>query len=112
MRVLNLSQHLYVSCLKVLVGVRTKDKPFVRTENSSLVNLWLETLCIMFFLHWEVYVFMELVLNLRNKDLHWFSEKKTFINAGVYVRFSGDMGSTITSSVIVWFCFFRCVGVW
>ena len=29
MRVLNLFQHLFVSFLKILVGVGTKDKPFV-----------------------------------------------------------------------------------
>ena len=39
MCVMNLSQHLYVFCLKVLVGVRTKDKPLVRTETSSSVNV-------------------------------------------------------------------------
>ena len=39
MPVLNLFQDLYVSCLKVLVGMATKDKPLVRTNNSSSVNL-------------------------------------------------------------------------
>ena len=34
MHVMNLFQHLFVSFLKVLMG-RTKDKPFVRTENLS-----------------------------------------------------------------------------
>ena len=33
MRVLNVSQHLYVFCLKDLVEVGTKDKHLVRTEN-------------------------------------------------------------------------------
>ena len=37
--VLNLFQHLFVSFLKVLVGVGRKDKPLVRTENSSSVNV-------------------------------------------------------------------------
>ena len=34
-----LFQDLFVSCLKVLVGVETKDKPLVRTENSFLVSV-------------------------------------------------------------------------
>ena len=38
-RVLNLFQHFFVSFLKVLVGVGTKDKPLKRTENSSSVNV-------------------------------------------------------------------------
>ena len=33
------------------MGVRTKEKPLVRTENSSSVNVCSETLCIMFFLY-------------------------------------------------------------
>ena len=39
MRVLNLSQDLFVSCLKVFVGVGTKDKPLVRTDILSSVNM-------------------------------------------------------------------------
>ena len=39
MRVLNLFQHLFIYFLKVFVGVETKDKPLVRTENSSSVNV-------------------------------------------------------------------------
>ena len=69
MRVLNLSQHLIVSFLKVLVVVGTKDKPLVRTKDSSSVNVD-QRLCIMFLLYWEVYVLIELVLNLQNEDLH------------------------------------------
>ena len=69
MRVLNLSQHLIVSFLKVLVIVGTKDKPLVRTKDSSSVNVD-QRLCIMFLLYWEVYVLIELVLNLQNEDLH------------------------------------------
>ena len=42
MRVLNSFQHLLVSFLKVLVRVGTKDKPLVKTENSSWVNVCLE----------------------------------------------------------------------
>ena len=34
-----LSQHLYVFCLKVLMGVGTKDKHLVRPENSRSVNM-------------------------------------------------------------------------
>ena len=69
MRVLNLSQHLIVSFLKVLVVVGTKDKPLVRTKDTSSVNVD-QRLCIMFLLYWEVYVLIELVLNLQNEDLH------------------------------------------
>ena len=35
----------------------------------------------MFLLYWKVYVMMELVVNLRNEDLHWFSGKRTFTDA-------------------------------
>ena len=83
MCVLNVSQDLFVSFLKVLVWLGTKDKPLVRIENSSSVNVWLERLCIMLLLYWEVYVLMDLVVNLRNEDLHWFYGKRTFINGGV-----------------------------
>ena len=38
-RVLNLFQDLFVYCLNVFVGVGTKDKSFVRTENSFSVNM-------------------------------------------------------------------------
>ena len=31
----------------------------------------------MFLLYWEVYVFMELAVDLWNEDLHWFSWKRT-----------------------------------
>ena len=54
MCVLNLFHNLFISCLKVLVGVGTKDKPLVGTENSSLVNVSSERLCILFLLYWEV----------------------------------------------------------
>ena len=67
-RVLKLFQDLFVSCLKLLVGVGTKEKPLVRTENSSSVNVWLERLCIMVLLYWKVYVLMDLVVNFRNGD--------------------------------------------
>ena len=62
----------------------------------------------MFLLYWEVYVLMELVVNLRNEDLHWFSGKRTFIDGGVYMRFSGSLGSMVTSSVFMQFCIFWC----
>ena len=61
----------------------------MRIENSSSVNVWLERLCIMFLLYWEVYILINLVVNLRNEDLHWFCGKRTFIDGGVYMRFSG-----------------------
>ena len=78
----------------------TKDKPLVRTENSSSVNVWSERLRIMFLLYWEVYVLMDLVVNLWNEDLHWFCGKKTFIDGGVYVRFSEGKGGRVGSRVI------------
>ena len=102
MRFLKLFQDLFVSCLKVFVGVGTKDKPLVRTDNSSSVNMWSERLCIMFLLYWEVYALMELAVNLRNEDLHWFSGKRTF-DGGVYMRFNRGLGSRIISSVFLWF---------
>ena len=58
------------------MAVGTKDKLLVRTENSSSVNVSLERLCIMLLLYWEVYVLMDLVVNFRNEDLHWFSGKR------------------------------------
>ena len=99
-RVLNLFQDLFVSYLKVLVGVGTKNNSLVRTENSSSVNVWSGMLCI-FLLHWQVYVLIYLVVNLRNEDLHWFSGKRTFIDGGVYMRFSGGVGSRVTCSVFM-----------
>ena len=51
MRVLNLFQDSVISCLKVLVGLGTKDKLLVRTGNSSSVNVWSEKLFIMFLLY-------------------------------------------------------------
>ena len=104
MRVLNLFQDLFLSCLKVFVGVGTKDKPLVRSDNSSLANMSSERLCIMLLLYWEVYVLMELAVNLRNKDLHWFSGKRTFIDGSVYIRFDSGVGSRVISSVFMWFC--------
>ena len=38
----------------------------------------------MFLLYWEVYVLMELVVNLQNEDLHRFSGKRNFID-GVFI---------------------------
>ena len=58
--------------------METKDKPLVRTENSSSVNVWSERLFIMFLLYWEAYVLMDLVVNFRNEDLHWFSQEEGF----------------------------------
>ena len=70
MLVLNLLEDLFVSCLKVLAGVGANEKPLVRTDNSSSVNIWSERLCIMFLLYLEVYVLMELAVNLQNQNLH------------------------------------------
>ena len=58
----------------------------------------------MFLLYWEVYALMELDVNLRNEDLHWFSGKRTFIDGGVYMRFNGGVGSRVISSEFMWFC--------
>ena len=95
---------MFVSCLKVFVGVGIKNKHLVRTDNSSSANMSSERLCIMLLLYWEVYVFMELVVNLRNEDLHWFSGKRTFIDCGVCMRFNGGVGSRVISSVFMWLC--------
>ena len=46
---------------------------------------------------------MKLAVNLRNKDLHWFSGKKTFMVA-CFMRFNVGVGSRVTSSVFMWFC--------
>ena len=37
MHVLNLLQDFFISCLRVLLGLGTKNKPLVRTDNSSSV---------------------------------------------------------------------------
>ena len=63
----------------------------------------------MFLLYWEVYVLMELAVNLRNEDLHWFSGKRTFIDGGVYMCFNGGVASRVISSVFMWFCIFIVV---
>ena len=55
----------------------------------------------MFLLYWEVYVLMDLVVNLWNEDLHWFRGKKTFIDGGVYVRFSGGVGSLLFTILLI-----------
>ena len=47
-QVLNLFQDLFVSCLKIFVGVGTQDKPLVRTNNSSSVNMRSES-CVLCF---------------------------------------------------------------
>ena len=57
----------------------------------------------MFLLYWEVYTLMELVVNLQNEDLRWFSGKRTFIDRGLCMRFSGSVGSSVTSFVFMWF---------
>ena len=40
-------------------------------------------------------------MNLWNEHLHWFCGKSTFIDSGVYVRFSRGVGSRVTSSVLM-----------
>ena len=60
----------------------------------------------MCFLYWDEYILIELAVNLQNEDLHWFSEKRTFIGGAVYMRFSGGVGSRVPFSVFLWFCIF------
>ena len=55
----------------------------------------------MFLLYWEAYILMDLVGNLRDGDLDWFYRKTTFIDGGVYLRFSGGVGLTVTSSFFI-----------
>ena len=55
-------------------------------------------------LYWEVYALMELVVNLRNENLHWFSGKRTFIDGGDYMGFNGGEGFNVTFSAFMWFC--------
>ena len=57
----------------------------------------------MFLWYWEVYVLMELIVNFRNEDLHWFSGKRTFIEGDVYICFKGGVGSRVISAVSMWF---------
>ena len=78
MCVLNLPKDISISCLKILVEVGTKDKPLVRTENSSSVKLW-----IMYLLYWEGYVLEVVTMNFMIKDLYLFCGKKTLIDGGV-----------------------------
>ena len=99
MRVLSLLQDLFISCLKVLVGLRTRDKPLLRTENSFLV-VWSERLCTMFLLYWEVYVLMGLIINFWNENLHCFWERVLLLMV-VYVCFNRGVGSRVTSSFLM-----------
>ena len=105
MRVLSLLQDLFISCLKVLVGLRTRDKPLLRTENLFLV-LWSERLFTMFLLYWEVYVLMGLIINFRNENLHCFWERVLLLMV-VYVCFNRGVGPRVTS-LLMWFCIFSC----
>ena len=89
MRVLKLLKDLVISYLKPLVGVGTKHKPLLRAENPSLVKVWLESLWIMFLLHWEVHVLMIAAVNFLNEDLDWFCGKRTFVVGAVYMRCNG-----------------------
>ena len=47
---------------------------------------------------------LEFVVNLWNEDLHWFNGKRTF--GGMYMRFSGSVGSMVASSAFMWFCIY------
>ena len=38
---------------------------------------------------------MELAVNLRNEDLHWFIGKTSFTDGGVYMSFNGGIGSRV-----------------
>ena len=105
MRILNLFQDLFISFLKVLVGVQTKDKPAVRIDDPSSVNLWSDKLYIIFLLYWEMYLLMELAMNLQNEGFHWFSGKRTFIDSGMYMRYKGVVSSRVISSVFMWLGF-------
>ena len=61
----------------------------------------------MFFLYWEVYVLMELAVNLQNDLQNRFAlvkGKRTLIDGDVYIRFNGGVGSRVISSVFMWFC--------
>ena len=51
---------------------------------------------------------MELVVNLQNEDLHWFSGKKSFINGGMSMGFTEGEGSRVTIYVFMQFYIFRC----
>ena len=55
----------------------------------------------MFLFYRKAYVLIDLVVNLWNDDLHWFCGKRFFIDGGVYMRFNGDVGSRVTSSVFI-----------
>ena len=100
MRVLNLFQDLLVSWLEVFMGVGTKDKRLVRTDNSSSANMWSERMCI-------VFVVLGTVCfdGISREFPEWrFSGKSTFIDAGVYMRINGRVGSRVISSMFMWFC--------
>ena len=57
--------------------------------------------CVSYSVVLGVYVLMDVVVNLRNKYLHWFCGKRTFIDGGVYMRFNGGVGLRITSSAFI-----------
>lgn len=97
MCILKLLQDLAISYLKVMVGVRTKDKPLVRAENSSYVKVWQNKPGIMFLLYWEMYVLMVATVNSLNEDFHWICGKRTVIGGDVYMRLNGDEGTRAPS---------------
>ena len=62
----------------------------------------------MFLLYQDMYVLMELVVNLQNEDLQWFSGKKSFIDGGMSMGFTEGEGSRVTIYVFMQFYIFRC----
>ena len=63
--------------------------------------MWSGRLCIKFLLYWKVYVLTDLVVSLWNEDSYWFCGKTFFIDGDVYMRFNGDVGSRVTSSIFI-----------
>ena len=95
MCILNLLQHLFISCLKVLVRAGTKFKPLVRPENSSSVKSGWKGLN---------HILILAALNFLNEDLGWFCGKRTLIDVGVYMHLNGDVDCKVASSLPMWFC--------
>ena len=53
----------------------------------------------MFSLYSKVYVSIIVAVKLLNEDLHWFCEKRTSIDCGVYMCLNGGVGSKVASSL-------------
>ena len=64
----------------------------------------------MLLLYWKVYVLMVVPVSLLNEDLHWFCRKRTLIDGGLYMRFTGGVGSKVASSLPMWFCILGYIG--